>query len=287
MERVSPHIQTCRYIHTPSSFARQSLLYVQEAGHLKSRDRHISRRSHLESYLFFIVLSGSGTVSIQDTHFALRGGDHVFLDCRQPYFHESSQDDPWELLWVHFNGTSMDGYWKYFTGHQKSSIFHPGNASPFQLLLEELLTLEETRSSNRELLENELLHRLATQLLLWQKEKDTDGHTDSTLSKLQEIRSYLDEHYTEKLSLDELANRFYISKYHMSREFKKSFGITMGNYLTSLRITKAKEMLRFSDLQIETIARNCGIEDNSYFNKVFQKAEGITAREYRRKWRGQ
>ena len=56
MERVSPHIQTCRYIHTPSSFARQSLLYVQEAGHLKSRDRHISRRSHLESYLFFIVL---------------------------------------------------------------------------------------------------------------------------------------------------------------------------------------------------------------------------------------
>lgn len=287
MECVSPHIQTCRYIHTPSSFARQSLLYVQEAGHLKSRDRHISRRSHLESYLFFIVLSGSGTVSIQDTHFALRSGDHVFLDCRQPYFHESSQDDPWELLWVHFNGTAMDGYWKYFTGHQKSSIFHPGNASPFQLLLEELLTLEETRSSNRELLENELLHRLATQLLLWQKEKDTDGHTDSTLSKLQEIRSYLDEHYTEKLSLDELANRFYISKYHMSREFKKSFGITMGNYLTSLRITKAKEMLRFSDLQIETIARNCGIEDNSYFNKVFQKAEGITAREYRRKWRGQ
>ena len=112
MERVSPHIQTCRYIHTPSSFARQSLLYVQEAGHLKSRDRHISRRSHLESYLFFIVLSGSGTVSIQDTHFALRSGDHVFLDCRQPYFHESSQDDPWELLWVHFNGTAMDGYWK-------------------------------------------------------------------------------------------------------------------------------------------------------------------------------
>ena len=116
----------------------------------------------------------------------------------------------------------MDGYWKYFTGHQKSSIFHPGNASPFQLLLEELLTLEETRSSNRELLENELLHRLATQLLLWQKEKDTDGHTDSILSKLQEIRSYLDEHYTEKLSLDELANRFYISKYHMSRDLKKA-----------------------------------------------------------------
>ena len=54
--------QICRYIHTPSSFARQNLLYIQETGRLKSRDRHISRRSHLESYLFFIVLSGRGTV---------------------------------------------------------------------------------------------------------------------------------------------------------------------------------------------------------------------------------
>ena len=287
MAQIPSSIQTCRYIHTPSAFARQSLLYVQEAGHLKSRDRHISRRSHLDSYLFFIVLSGNGTVSIQNNSYTLHPGDHVFLDCRQPYFHESSADDPWELLWVHFNGTAMDGYWQYFTGHQKSSVFHTGAAAQFQTLLEQLLTLEETRSTNRELLENELLHRLSTELLLWQKEKETAGHTDSTLSKLQEIRSYLDAHYTEKLSLDALANRFYISKYHMSREFKKSFGITMGNYLTSLRITKAKEMLRFSDLQIETIARNCGIEDNSYFNKVFQKAEGVTAREYRRKWRGQ
>ena len=49
--------QTARYIHTPSPFARENLLYVQEAGRLKSENRHISSRSHLESYLFFIVLS--------------------------------------------------------------------------------------------------------------------------------------------------------------------------------------------------------------------------------------
>lgn len=285
MTAVHSQAPICRYIHTPSTFARQSLLYVQEAGHLISHDRHISRRSHLESFLFFVVLSGSGTVSIENSRIPLHAGDHVFLDCQKPYFHESSENDPWELLWVHFHGASMDGYWNYFVSHQKPAVFHPESPSSFQILLEELLKLEETRSGSRELLENELLHRLVTQLLLWQKE--TDPLTDSTSSKLQEIRAYLDTHYKEKLSLDELANRFYISKYHMSREFKKSFGMTLGNYVTSLRITKAKELLRFSDLQIEAIARSCGIEDNSYFNKVFQKAEGITAREYRRKWRGQ
>ena len=249
--------QICRYIHTPSSFARQNLLYIQETGRLKSRDRHISRRSHLESYLFFIVLSGRGTVTIGKNRWEIGPGDHIFLDCQEPYAHESSEDDPWTLLWVHFYGTAMSGYHAYFTRHQ-----------------------------NRELLENELLHRLVTQILTWQTEIPAKKE-DNLASKLLEIRGFLDEHFTEKISLDELANLFYISKYHMSREFKKAFGITVGSYVNSQRITKAKELLRFSDQQIEAIARACGIEDNSYFNKVFRKAEGITAREYRRKWRGQ
>lgn len=275
---------TCRYIHTPSTFARKNLLHIQEAGHLKSRGRHISSRSHLESYLFFIVLSGSGTVTLEEQVHSLRSGDHVFIDCRKPYAHESSDEDPWELLWVHFYGNAMEGYYEYFVRHQLPSVFHPASSS-FQPLLEQILKLEQTRAGNRELLENALLHQLATSLLTCRDE--AGPQESSTLLKLQEIRHYLDEHYTEKLSLDELANRFYISKYHMSREFKKAFGTTLINYLTSQRITKAKEMLRFTDFQIESIARECGIEDNSYFNKVFQKAEGITAREYRRKWRGQ
>lgn len=285
MQTVKSPADTCRYIHTPGSFARKNLLYIQEAGHLKSRDRHISKRSHLESYLFFIVLSGQGTVTMENTIHELRKGDHVFLDCRRPYAHESSDEEPWELLWVHFNGKSMEGYYEYFIKHQRPHIFHPPSPSPFPALVEQILELEQTRSANRELLENDLLHRLATCLLTCPLTSGTSEN--STLLKLQEIRRYMDEHFTEKLSLDELANRFYISKYHMSREFKKAFGTTLVSYLTAQRITKAKEMLRFTDLQIETIARDCGIEDNSYFNKVFQKAEGITAREYRRKWRGQ
>ncbi|MDO4262270.1 MAG: AraC family transcriptional regulator [Eubacteriales bacterium] len=280
-----PAAQTCRYIHTPSAFARQHLLYIQEAGRLKSRDRHISRRSHLDSYLFFIVLSGKGTVTIRENRWTLGPGDHVFLDCRTPYSHESSEEEPWELLWVHFHGNAMDGYASYFVGHQLPPVFHPDAPSPFQSLLEQILTLEQARAGSRELLENELLHRLATGLLTYQG--SAPSREDSLTAKLQEIRLYLDEHYASRLSLDELAGQFYISKYHMSREFKKAFGITVGGYVTSQRITKAKEMLRFTDLQIEAIARSCGIDDNSYFNKVFQKAEGITAREYRRKWRGQ
>ena len=83
-----------------------------------------------------------------------------------------------------------------------------------------------------------------------------------------------------------IANEFFISKYHMSREFKKAYGITIANYIIAKRITYAKELLRFTDMQIEEIGRICGIEDNSYFNKVFRKFEGMTASDYKKKWRG-
>ena len=72
----------------------------------------------------------------------------------------------------------------------------------------------------------------------------------------------------------------------MSREFKKAYGITIANYIIAKRITYAKELLRFTSMQIEEIGQTCGIEDNSYFNKVFRKLEGMTASDYKKKWKG-
>ena len=102
--------------------------------------------------------------------------------------------------------------------------------------------------------------------------------------KMTEVRKYLDEHYTEKFSLDELSEQFFISKYHLSREFHSCFGITPNRYVIARRITHAKKLLRFSDYSLDEIARTCGFYDTSYLNKQFKKSEGISASDFRRKW---
>ena len=88
----------------------------------------------------------------------------------------------------------------------------------------------------------------------------------------------------EKITLEELSSRFFISKYHLSREYKKHYGITIGNDLTARRLSHAKSLLRFSDGSIEGIAAACGFSDAGYFIKVFRRSEGMTPLEYRRKW---
>ena len=102
--------------------------------------------------------------------------------------------------------------------------------------------------------------------------------------KLGQIHEYISENYASKISLEDLSERFFISKYHLSREYKKVYGNTIGNVLTSQRISHAKSMLRFTDDSIDAIATVCGFQDSAYFIKVFKKAENMTPLQYRKKW---
>jgi len=92
-------VNTTRIIYTPSEFAKTSLLHVQEIGTLQAQKPHVSKREDLDSYLFFMVRSGSGELHYAHNTYPLGVGDCVFIDCRSAYFHET-KDDLWSLSWV-------------------------------------------------------------------------------------------------------------------------------------------------------------------------------------------
>lgn len=96
--------------------------------------------------------------------------------------------------------------------------------------------------------------------------------------------AYLDENYTKKITLDELAERYYINKFYLTRIFKAQYGTSINAYLQEIRITQAKHELRFSDKSIEEIATECGIGELYYFSRVFKNIEGISPSEYRKQW---
>jgi len=273
-----------RILSTPSVFARTTLLYIQEIGKLKSLTSHTSQRKLLDSYLFAIVLSGKGVFTYNENTYHVSSGDHLFINCTNPYSHRSSDDDPWELMWVHFNGPLMKRYYSFFYKQSNSILFHSSHLLEYSSILEKLMVLSSQKKTDSELLISNLLNSLIT-LVLTEKSVALEYQIDSELHIMELVKNYLDDNYQKKLTLDMIAANFYISKYHMVREFKKTYDVTVINYIITKRITHAKGLLRFSDMHIEEIAQICGIEDNSYFNKVFRKIEGITASEYRDKWK--
>lgn len=273
-----------RIICTPSTFAKDSLWYIQEIGTLKSLKPHTSQREGLDSYLFMIVLSGKGSFAYNKELHYLKPNDIVFIDCQKKYSHTSSSTEPWDLIWVHFNGKLIENYYELYLKKNGSIFFNSESAIDLSNILLKLINTTIYEYSTAELLCSNLLNTIITKTLTLSEISDKTNK--SNYRKAIQIKNYIDLNFQKTLTLDALAEIFYTSKYHMSREFKKKYDITINNYITNKRTTLAKQLLRFTDKTINEISQLCGINDNSYFNKVFKKIEKLSPSEYRKKWKG-
>ena len=109
---------------------------------------------------------------------------------------------------------------------------------------------------------------------------------------LSALLRYLDENFREELSLESLAERFHVNKYHLSHTFKKYVGIGYSRedtayreYLVKLRIEYAARELRHTERSVAVIAENAGFPSAGYLTNAFKKNKQITPLAYRRQFR--
>ncbi len=101
-------------------------------------------------------------------------------------------------------------------------------------------------------------------------------------AQLAAAMRYLQEHYAERLSRDEVAAVAHLSPAHFSRQVKLTYGRTFSELLTRLRVDRAADLLRRTDRPIALIALETGFADASYLTKVFRRERGLTPAAYRR-----
>ncbi|GBF74897.1 DNA-binding response regulator [Paenibacillus sp. 598K] len=99
---------------------------------------------------------------------------------------------------------------------------------------------------------------------------------------LEEVRAYIELHFAEPLSLEQLARVFFVSKEYLSKLFKQTYGVTVMDYVLQRKMEQAKAWLEQEELSIKTIAEMTGYEDMSYFYRVFKKHYGIAPGEMRK-----
>ena len=275
-------VSSNRVLYTPSAFARSSLLHLQEIGTLQALAPHTSSRSNLQSYLFFTVLSGSGELVYDGKKYELKKGDMVFIDCRKPYSH-TTDSNLWSLRWCHFYGPTLSFVYEKYVERGGRPTFRPEETAPFLSTLDSLYKLASGSDYIRDMRINEELNRLCT-LLMEQSWNPEEATTAPKKLSVAEVKEYLEQHYAEKITLDDLSKQFFINKYYLTRVFKEQFGQSITAYLTSLRITHAKQLLRFSEKSVEEIGLECGLGQLHYFSRVFKEVEGVPPSIYRSQW---
>ena len=241
-----------RILYTPSAFARTSLLHLQEIGELEAKRSHTSSRSNLSSFLFFMVVSGSGSLLYNDKVFSLSEGDMVFIDCHNPYSHTTDPDNLWTLRWVHFYGPTLPSIYNKYCERGGRPVFTPEDSAPFFDVFNQLFSTASSADYMRDMKINSALSELLV-LVMAESWHPEDATTAKKKASVADVKEYLDREYGTKITLDGLAEKFYINKYYLTKVFKEQYGQSITNYLLNVRITKAKHLLRFSEKSVEEI----------------------------------
>jgi two-component system response regulator YesN len=99
---------------------------------------------------------------------------------------------------------------------------------------------------------------------------------------IRDIVDYIERHYHEDISLQHIADRFFLSREYISRKFKQELDENISDFITRIRIGKAKQLLGSPGLRIADIAEMIGYHDEKYFSKVFKKNVGLSPTDYRK-----
>lgn len=97
---------------------------------------------------------------------------------------------------------------------------------------------------------------------------------------IEEVLNFITENYAQKISLEQIAKRYFINPSYFSQLFKNTTGQTFSNYLIGLRIQKAKELLGLGSLKVYQVAAMVGYEDEKHFSQIFKKYTGLSPSEY-------
>lgn len=121
-------------------------------------------------------------------------------------------------------------------------------------------------------------------LLISERQKKTVSisHNPKSLEKMKTVLKYVEEHYTEKLTIDDMAKLTFYSKSHFMKFFKVHMGTGFTEYLNDYRLAMAARLLKSSDESILMIAEESGFDNLSYFNRIFKRKYGVSPGSYRK-----
>lgn len=128
-------------------------------------------------------------------------------------------------------------------------------------------------------------HLLLNQLLILLVRHSSETAKPEQQNRITQIINYLQEHYTEDISLEDLSSRFYLSSYYLCREFKKHTYTTIVQYINNLRIIHAQRLFQETSQSVTDISKIVGFSNVTHFNRIYKSVTGMSPSQSRKLFR--
>lgn len=248
---------------------------VTEAGY----DFHGLKRN-AEGLLFQYTLSGEGYLEIGEKRYTVPKGSAFLVDIpgEHRYYYDSQGNKPWEVIWVRFGGQLALTYWEQICSYGRVLPFEK-DSSPIRLLFQLYGDMKGGRLNGAVEQSVRLYEWLLNVWVCVVRPGKSDSSDD--IAAFPNALQLMKEQFHRALTLQEIAEREQLSKYHFCKQFHQKIGMSPIAYLNKLRMEEAVSLLSNTSLPVNDIARLTGFDNPGYFAKVFKRIVGGTPTEYR------
>lgn len=276
----------------PVFFLPFSELFIEEIHNSSKHD--MSVQQYHDCYEIYYQLKGERYLFLHDTCTMLHPGDLVILEPFTLHYSASLDIDYYERIVLNFH---LDQLGFMLNQEEIQTIQHNIKPGVYHLSSE---TMQQTEYSLTKLLKLNEMNGPWKEKLLYSElflflydmyditSKSEQNPTASAIKnhfspEIMTAIRYINEHYREDITLDQLAQTVHLSKYHLSRLFHQAVGATYLQYLTNLRLSMVHQLLLTTNLPLHDIAEKAGFSSAAHMNRQFHNNYQLSPREFRRK----
>lgn len=241
------------------------MIKFDECGKFEFEKNFVHMRRTMRFNELILMLKGTMYLAQEGEQLTVREGDIVFLKAGKLHYGYAPSPEEVEFYWVH-----------YLTDDEAEVDFplisHFDNPTEIIQLFRQLFHYAPLSATDADCATTLLLHGVKNEIM---------GKKFPHLSLATDVCNWIEEHFSESISVGAIAAHFGYSSDYISARVREKTGLSAKNYITHCRMRSARQILLCSDLSIEEIANQCGFTDSKAFFKVFKKNEGITPTQYR------
>lgn len=233
-------------------------LNVLTFGYEKCKPCHSFAYALTDFYLLHCVISGMGTFVVDKKEFKIGKGKMFIIKPNHSYSYIADNDNPWEYIWISFNGELADLFEKLPDVIDVSTDFFT-----------EMLEVNKLKNTQTEFLLSKLYALVSHLFECSPKENDY----------IKTVSDFVKNNYMHKINISELSSAMNLNSRYLSRIFKKEKGITLQEYIIKYKVKKAKTLLE-NGFSVNEVAKIVGYDDYYTFSKMFKKNTNQTPRDY-------
>ena len=245
-------------------------------------DWHSVPHTHNHMELFYIV-GGRGQFLVQDQLYPVNPSNLVIINPNVAHTEVSLNAQPMEYIVLGIEGVELA---TTDNSNGQFCILDHFESVEVSSCLRNIIREMEQKNTGYEDVCQAYMEILIIRLM-----RNTDLSVPAEPSRISgnrqcaAVKRYIDLHFKETLTLDQLANEAHMNKFYLSHAFKREYGVSPINYLISCRIEESKYLLAETDLSMSQIARLLGFSSLSYFSQVFSRSENVSPMEFRQNTR--